>query len=69
MEYETHKAVVTWPEREGEEAQISDEKRVEIEQAVKNLIHVLDRTEVVAITFSKIETDEEKTNTESGSGN
>lgn len=56
MEYETHKAVINW----GENIEnMLEEKRTEIEQAIKALIEVLDRTNVASITFSKIDEKEE----------
>ncbi len=49
MEYMTHKAVVEW----GPNAEMmTEEKKTEIEQAIKRLINALDRTAVESITFT-----------------
>lgn len=62
-EYQTHKAQVSWgPNIE----MMLEDKRAKIEQAIKALIDVLDRTLVESITFSKLENDG-KENKESGS--
>lgn len=51
----THNAVVQW----GPQV-ITDEKRAEIEKAIKALIDALDRSTVESITFTNTQSDEEK---------
>lgn len=57
-EYQTHKAIVDW----GDPTTPTEG----IEKAIKALIDALDRTNVVSIVFSKIETDGKENKTESG---